>query len=269
MKRPTDSQPPDLGAFSLAGRVVLVTGATGRVGRIIATALCGAGAHLLVGSRRKAAAAEVVASLSESGGTASPLVLDPASVASVERAVRHIKQEHGRIDALFNNAVAVSTGRLEAYAVKDWIRVMRCNSTSLFVMCQTFGRVMSAQGFGTIVNVGSIYGVVSPSFDVYRGLEPFTSPPSYAFAKGGMIQLTRYLATYLGPHGVTVNCLSLGGLRSKEVPPQLARRYGRRTALGRMAEPADFGPAAVFLAGVGARYITGQNVVVDGGYSAA
>ena len=125
---------------------------------------------------------------------------------------------------------------------------------------------MARQGSGSIVNVSSIYGVVGPDFSVY-GDTGMTTPPSYAYDKGGMIAFTRYLATYLGPRGVRVNSLTLGGLYTEQ-DERFVREYVARTPLRRMAGPDDVKGAVVFLASDASAYVTGTNLVVDGGWTA-
>ena len=127
---------------------------------------------------------------------------------------------------------------------------------------------MASQRSGSIVNVASIYGVVSPEFSIYDGHSEMTNPPSYGFAKAGMLQLTRYLAVHFGKHGVRVNSLSPGGLRSSGMPREFIENYSRRTPLGRMAGQNDLKGAAVFLASDASAYVTGHNLLVDGGYTA-
>ena len=120
---------------------------------------------------------------------------------------------------------------------------------------------------GAIVNIGSIYGMVGADFGVYEGTE-MSSPAFYAFDKGGMITLTRHLASWLGRHGIRVNCLSPGGLRTADQPPAFVANYERRVPLGRMAGAEDIKAAVAFLASDAAQYVTGVNLPVDGGWTA-
>ncbi len=178
-----------------------------------------------------------------------------------------ILARHGRLDVLFNNAVARGGGELDGTTGDDWDCVMRLNSTGLFLASQIFCEPMRAQRSGSIVNIASIYGMVGPTFSIYEGT-PVHNSVSYSFAKGGMINLTRYLASYLAPYGVRVNCLSPGGFRTESTPPEFERNYNAHTLLGRMAEGLDIAGPAVFLASAASRYITGQNIAVDGGWTA-
>jgi NAD(P)-dependent dehydrogenase (short-subunit alcohol dehydrogenase family) len=177
----------------------------------------------------------------------------------------HIVARWDNLDILFNNAVLASAGPPSTYTISEWDRAMVTNSTALYRCCKVFSDIMVRHRSGSIVNVGSIYGVVSPDFRIYQGLESMTNPPSYGFAKAGMIQLTRYLATWLAPHGIRVNCLSPGGLHETEMAAEFVDRYCVRTPLGRMAGCNDIKGAAVLLASDASSYITGQNLIVDGG----
>lgn len=179
-----------------------------------------------------------------------------------------IESRWGRLDVLFNNAVAVQGAMLCEHSPKDWAGAMTANSTALYRMGRVFGEMMARQRGGSIVNIASIYGMVSPDFRIYEGHEEMTNPPSYGFAKAGMIQLTRYLAVHFAAQGVRVNSISPGGLFSESMPLRFVAEYSKRTPLGRMAGANDLKGAAVFLASDASAYVTGQNLVVDGGYTA-
>lgn len=254
--------------FSLQGRVALVTGGAGKYGTHISWALAEAGAKVLIASRNKCKCEGLARDLKQAGLTAEALALDLSSEESVNAAADRIRSEWQRLDILVNNAVTPSTGRIEKYSSEEWVRVMECNSVGLYRACRTFGSMMAETRSGTIVNVASIYGMVSPDFRVYGEHEEMINPPSYSFAKGGMIQLTRYLAAYFAPHGVRVNSLSPGGYYVRQMPDDFVANYCYRTPLGRMAGPDDLKGPALFLASDASSYVTGQNLVVDGGYTA-
>ena len=126
---------------------------------------------------------------------------------------------------------------------------------------------MNQQGAGSIVNIASIYGMVGPDFTIYEGT-PVHNTVSYSFAKGGMLNMTRYLASYLAPHGVRVNAISPGGVETAQTPGSFLANYNRKVPMRRMAQGLDLQGAAVFLASDAAAYITGQNIAVDGGWTA-
>ena len=254
--------------FSLQGRVALVTGGAGRYGQQISTALAEAGATVIVASRGAEKCEAFAAHLRSDGFDAEGLALDLTKEESVEDLASQVESRWGKLDVLVNNAVAVNAEPLDTHSAGDWARAMESNSTVLYRACKIFGGVMCRNRGGSIVNMGSIYGVVSPDFRIYEGHDEMTNPPSYGFAKAGMIQLTRYLAVYFAPMGIRVNCLSPGGLYSPTMPKKFVEKYIYHTPLGRMAGANDIKGATVFLASDASAYITGQNLLVDGGYTA-
>lgn len=254
--------------FSLDGRIALVTGGAGRYGRQISVALAEAGATVIAASRDLEKCEEFAASLRRDGFDVYGLALDLMNEGSVQGIASRIESRWGKLDVLVNNAVAVRAEPFDKHSVEEWARSMECNSTVLYCACRIFGETMCRRHSGSIINIGSIYGVVSPDFRIYDGHNEMTNPPSYGFAKAGMIQLTRYLAVYFGPRGIRVNCLSPGGLYSPDMPEEFVEKYSYRTPLGRMAGPNDIKGAAVFLASDASAFITGQNLLVDGGYTA-
>src|SRR5690606_34936172 len=147
-----------------------------------------------------------------------------------------------------------------------WEIAMKINSTGFFMSSKIFGAQMIKQRSGVMVNISSIYCVVGPNFNIYEGTD-MTSPANYAFAKGGMINFTRYPASVYGRFGVRVNCTSAGGFQTDQ-PQPIIDNYSKQTPLGRMATEDDIKGPAVFLACDASSYITGQNIMVDGGWTA-
>jgi NAD(P)-dependent dehydrogenase (short-subunit alcohol dehydrogenase family) len=141
------------------------------------------------------------------------------------------------------------------------------NATGLMLMHRVFGAAMAGAGRGSIVNIGSIQGMIGPSYELYEGTTIGDMPPDYFFHKGGMLNLTRFYASHFGSRGVRVNCVSPGGFFNNQ-PELFVERYCEHTMLGRMADDSDLGGAVVFLLGDGSRYVTGANLPVDGGYTA-
>lgn len=254
--------------FSLRDRVALVTGGAGRYGRQICYALTEAGATVVVASRNRDKCEAFVEELHEADCEAAALRLDITDRESLLSAMTTIEARWGRLDILFNNAVAVRAVPVAEHSVDDWARAMDANSTALYQTIRVFGEMMAKRNAGSIVNIASIYGLVSPDFRIYEGCAEMTNPPSYGFAKAGMIQLTRYFAVRFAPHLVRVNCISPGGLFSEAMPSRFVDEYVRRTPLGRMAGANDLKGAAVFLASDASAYVTGTNLLVDGGYTA-
>ena len=252
-------------SFKLTGRVAVVTGGAGLFGRQIVEALAEAGAHVVMASRAVEKLQAVADELASQGRSASAESLDqgdPASIAALHDAVL---EKHGRVDVLVNNAVLRPMkgwdDQLDAFR-----QSMEVNVTGVFEMTRQFGAAMAQRGAGSIVNIGSIQGMVGPAPALYEGLGMGTVP-DYFMHKGAMRQLTRYAAAELGPAGVRVNTLSPGGFYNQQ-PEAFVRRYNERTFLGRMANETDLKGAIVFLASDASAYVTGADLPVDGGYTA-
>ena len=253
--------------YDLTGRVAIVTGGAGLYGRHICAALAQAGAHVVVASRDLASCQEAAGQLRADGLSASAHALDQSDEESILGLRDDVVAAHGRIDVLVNGSVHRQGGDPAGTGAADWAATSRVNSTGLFLISRYVGEQMAAQRRGSIVNIGSIYGVVGPTFDIYAGT-PMTSPAFYAFDKGGMVNLTRYLACYYGPSGVRVNCLSPGGLGTPDQPAEFVTAYSARTPLGRLAGPDDIKGPVLFLASDASAYVTGANLMVDGGWTA-
>lgn len=260
----THPHPPAPG-FSLAGKVVLLTGGAGLYGRGLAAQLAAAGATLVLASRNVAALEEVAAAERALGRTVHARPLDQAEESSILQLRDRLLQEFGRIDGLVNNAVARPMKSPDA-PLADWAASMQTNATGLFAISRAFGAVMAERGSGSIVNIGSIQGMVGPDFSLYEGLN-MQAIPDYFFHKAGMVNLTKFFAARYGPQGVRVNCVSPGGFLSGQ-HPTFVERYAKATYLGRMADENDLGGPVIFLLSDAARYVTGVNLPVDGGYTA-
>lgn len=256
-----------LDRFRLDGRTAVVTGGTGLYGRPFSRALAEAGARVVITSRRESNARRAAAELSADGLQAVGLELDQGDATSIARFARQAGETFGPIDVLVNNAVHRQGGGMFDTTVADWDATSAVNSRGLFAVTQALVGPMVERGSGCVVNIGSIYGVVGPSFEIYRGTR-MTSPVFYSYDKGGMVGFTRYLAAALGPDGVRVNCLCPGGLRSETQHERFVDEYVARTPLRRMANEDDVTGALVFLASDAAAYVTGAVLPVDGGWTA-
>ena len=255
-----------LDLFRLDGRIALVTGGAGIYGVHISRALAEAGAHVVIASRNLDQCQKTAGELSDEGLKVSAAVLDLGSSGSIQALCDEVVSKFGKLDVLFNNAVARAGGDPSTVTEEDWESAMKVNSTGFFMSCKIFGEQMIKQGSGVIVNISSIYGVVGPNFNIYEGTD-ITSPANYAFAKGGMINFTRYAASYYGRFGIRVNCISPGGFQTDQ-PDIFIENYAKQSLLGRMATDDDIKGAAVFLASDASAYITGHNLMVDGGWTA-
>ena len=254
-----------LDSFRLDGKVALVTGGAGLFGRQIAEALAEAGAKTYMASRDVAKLEAQAEAFRGRGLDVQARELDQAEEDSVLTLRDQLHREAGGVDVLINNAVS--------RPMKDWVspaeafaESMAVNATGLFLMTRAFGDAMAERGGGSIVNVGSIQGMVAPDYTLYEGLG-WGSPPDYFFHKGGLLQLTRYAAARLGPRGVRVNAISPGGFYNDQ-DARFVERYNARTFLGRLANDSDLKGAIVFLASAASAYVTGINLPIDAGYTA-
>lgn len=252
-------------SIDLSGKVVVLTGAAGIYGRGLTADLVALGATLVIASRDMATLERLAASVQAEGGRVHPHPLDLADETSILRLRDFVRERFGAPDGLVNNAVARPMKHADA-PLADWEASMKANATGLFAITRSIGALMAARGSGSIVNVSSIQGMVGPDYTLYEGLG-MHALPDYFFHKAGMINLTRFFAAQLGPRGVRVNSVSPGGFLAGQ-PPEFIERYRRATLLGRMADERDLGGPIAFLLSDAARYITGANLPVDGGYTA-
>jgi len=254
-----------LDLFSLKGKVALVTGGAGLYGSTISTALGEAGASVVIASRNLDKCEEVAKNLRDKNLNVVAMFLD----LSVENSIIALKDKiinaYSKIDILVNNAVARKGGSMETMTAEEWEEPMKVNSTGLFLCSKIFIEEMVKRRSGSVINISSIYGIVGPNFSIY-GDTGMTNPANYSFAKGGMITFTKYLATYYARYNIRVNCISPGGLFVNQ-PREFVNNYIKGTPLGRMANRDDLKGAVVFLASDASAYITGHNLVVDGGWT--
>lgn len=260
MNRPRSSD-----SFTLQGKVVVLTGGAGIYGRGLATQIAHAGATLVLASRDHAALTTVAEEEQRRGNDVHAYAFDQGDETSILQLRDQVLRNFGRVDGLVNNAVARPMTSFNA-PVCDWEASMKINATGLFALTRALGEVMAAAGSGSIVNVASIQGLVGPNLTLYEGLD-LKALPDYFFHKGGMINLTRFFAAHFGPKGVRVNSVSPGGFLSGQ-PAEFVRRYEQSTFLRRMADERDLGGPVIFLLSEAARYVTGANLPVDGGYTA-
>jgi NAD(P)-dependent dehydrogenase (short-subunit alcohol dehydrogenase family) len=255
-----------LESFSLEGRVAVVTGGAGLYGRQIVEALAEAGAHVVAASRGLPALEELALALRGRELQVEARQLDLASEESILALRDDVMDRMGRVDVLVNNAV-LRPMRSHDAPKEQWERSMQVNATGLFLISRAFGHVMAEAGRGSMINIGSIQGMIGPDDWLYEEVAWTGFIPDYFFHKGGMLNLTRYMAALLGPKGVRVNTLSPGGFFNNQ-GEAFVSRYEARTFLGRMADETDLKGAVVFLASDASAYVTGANLVVDGGYTA-
>ncbi len=253
----------------LTSKIVVVTGGAGLLGSSFSLAIAKQGAVVVVADIDVQAASRVAKNITSShAGKAQAEILDITDKTSVCSLIDRIQVQYGRIDAVVNNAYPRnrSYGRkLEEVTYADF-----CENTSLhlggyFLVAQQFSLFFRKQGYGNVVNMASIYGTLAPRFEIYADT-PMTMPVEYAAIKSGVIQLTRYFAQYFKADQIRVNCLSPGGIMDKQ-PESFLREYGRFCGGKGMLEPADIVGALLFLLSDGSKYMTGQNLIVDDGFS--
>jgi len=255
-----------LTSFSLKDKLVLLTGAAGLFGRGLATSLAQAGATLIIASRNADKLQAVADEETARGHRVYAEGFDQGDEASVLALKTRIEDRFGVLNGLVNNSVLRPMKGANG-TVAQWEESMRVNATGVMLMHRIFGKTMADAGRGSIVNIGSIQGMIGPSYELYEGTAMGDLPPDYFFHKGGMLNLTRFYAAFYGPKSVRVNCLSPGGFFNNQ-PELFVKRFSEHTMLGRMADEHDLGGALIFLLSNASCYITGVNLPVDGGYTA-
>jgi NAD(P)-dependent dehydrogenase (short-subunit alcohol dehydrogenase family) len=255
------------------GRVAIVTGGAGHLGLALGEALSEFGAHVVVVDLAHANAEKRALALAAHGGVETMgLGVDLADPAQADTVVERTLRRFGRLDILVHNAALTGSGGLPGYAVpfpdqtlEAWDAALRINLSAAFLLARAARSALAASGHGVIVNIASIYGVLGPDLGLYEGTT-MGNPAAYGASKAGLLQLTRYLATALAP-SIRVNAISPGGLERGQ-PPEFQARYRARAPLGRMGREEDMKGAMIFLASDASAYVTGQNLMVDGGWSA-
>lgn len=255
----------------MKGRRVLITGATGGFGQVIADTLAELGADLFLVDKPGTDFRHLSDSVARRWGVKIQCeTCDLEQQAQRDDLVARVKRGGTKLDILINNAAFVGTSSLKGWAlpfeqqsVETWRRAIEVNLTAVFDLCKQLTGLMRESPCASIINVGSIYGQYGPDWRLYEGTD-MGNPAAYAASKGGLIQLTRWLATTLAPH-IRVNCISPGGIFRNQ-PPSFVARYEAHTPLGRMAHEDDVRGAIAYLASDLSKYVTGQDIAVDGGW---
>ena len=262
------SQPTVDQLFDLRGRVALITGGSGWLGGAMAAALAEAGANVVVASRDAGRAEQTAAALpTDHGNVHSSVVIDQLDQASIRRGFDNAVQVAGAVDILINNGHAGDSHDLTNLDAESFNRVL-ANATGWFLLARCLRDHVVGRGVGgSIVNIGSMYGQVGSYPDTYEGLCP-ASPVSYHMLKGGILQMTRHLAVYWAQDQVRVNCLSPGPFPSPQAPEGLAARLCEKSPMRRMGLPHELKGPLLLLASDAGSYVTGHNLVVDGGWTA-
>lgn len=264
--------------FDLTGRTAVITGACGILGRRFAAGLAEFGANVALVDLDLGATGELAAEIERRYRVrAAGIACDIADPAAVGRLAERVDRDFGGATILLNNAATKGAdldaffAPVERFDLATWREIMAVNLDGMFLVAQAIGARMAERGGGSIIQTASIYGLLAPDQRIYDGSEyngrAINTPAVYSASKAGVIGLTRHLATYWAERGVRVNTLTPGGVSSGQ-NSEFSHRYSARIPLGRMAEADDLVGAAVFLASDASRYVTGQNIVVDGGLSA-
>lgn len=285
--------------FDLHGRVAVITGGAGLLGEEFCRTLAEAGAAVVVADIQATAAEKLAAEIrAQVAGNASwPAAIgvgvDVTEPASVQRMVALALETYGRLDILVNNAaldpkvapsgeIASAVDSFEAFPLEAWNQALAVNLTGAFLCCQAAVRPMLAQGKGVIINLSSIYGLVGPDQRIYQrhkdeaqsgGAGADESAPRqykpvyYSVSKAGILGLTQYLATYYAGRNIRVNALTPGGVYNQQ-DPAFVQAYSQRAVLGRMAQKDELNGALLFLASDASAYMTGANLIIDGGWTA-
>jgi len=266
-------------SLRLDGKTAIVTGALGIIGKKICYGLAEMGAQVAVVDldRTKAELFSIELANQYHVKTVG-IACNVADPVQVEKMVKTAVDSLGQVNILHNNAAGKSSdldaffAPFEEYTLEQWREIMSVNLDGVFLVAKEVGKQMIKQGIGgSIIQTASIYGIMGPDHRIYEGSEyngkPISSPAVYSASKGGVVALTKYLSTYWASHGIRVNTVTPGGVESGQ-NEEFQRRYSSRIPLGRMASAQDMVGAVLYLASDASRYVTGHNLIVDGGLHA-
>lgn len=255
--------------FDLTDRVILQLGFTGPIGRQFSSILAESGCRLILGDINEKDAIPIVENLKKINKRTEYIKIDVTREEDVESTIREIEKKYDVPTVLVNTFSRRPTDFNKKFEESDytsWKDVLETNISAMYLVCRAVSRFMQKKGEGSIINVASFLGVVAPDQRVY-GKSGLNSPAAYTASKHGVIGLTKYLASYLGQYHIRVNSISPGGVDSGGLDEEFVRNYSHRVPLGRMANGDDLKGPLIFLASQASQYVTGHNLIVDGGFS--
>jgi NAD(P)-dependent dehydrogenase (short-subunit alcohol dehydrogenase family) len=250
--------------FSCKNKVALITGGAGLIGHEISKGLFDFGATVYIADQNQVAVAKL---MDETGIRF--VHLDITEENSIKDAVGKVVQEAGHIDVLVNSAYPRTADwgtKFENIPFPSWTENVNAHLGGYVLACRVVAEHMKNGQGGSIINLASIYGSVGPNFSIYEGTS-MTMPAAYSAIKGGIIAFSKYLATYYAENNIRVNCLSPGGIYDNQ-PGSFVEKYSQKTPLGRMAKPSEIVGGAIYLASDASSYVTGHNLIIDGGWTA-
>jgi NAD(P)-dependent dehydrogenase (short-subunit alcohol dehydrogenase family) len=254
--------------FRLKGKIAVVVGGAGLIGKELIKGLSEAGALTILADIDKENSIRVVNTLKRSGLNVFYRNLDITQEKSVSGLIDFINTRYRKVDIWINCAYPKTLhwgNKFEDVSVLDWKKNIDMHLNGYFVCCQLIAEYMKTKRSGSIINLASIYGIVAPDFSIYENTK-MTMPAAYSAIKGGIISFTKYLASYYGKFNIRVNCISPGGLHDKQ-PQTFVKKYIKKTPLRRMARSGDIVGGIIYLASDASKYVTGHNLVIDGGFS--
>jgi NAD(P)-dependent dehydrogenase (short-subunit alcohol dehydrogenase family) len=258
--------------FDLSGKVVIITGAAGNLGSQYAEGLSQVGANVVLGDLDYLECKQISLKLKKKYDVDPlSLKLDLTKKLSISNLVTKTIKKYSKIDVLINNAAYQGNNNIrktsfEELSLRNWNKAIAVNLTGIFLICQQVGKIMKKQRTGNIINISSIYGLVAPDQRIY-GNSGQNAGSFYSATKSAVINLTRYLASYWANTGIRVNTLSPGGVKRNQTK-SFIKNYSKKTMLGRMAKQDEYLGAMIFLASDASSYMTGSNLIIDGGWTA-
>jgi NAD(P)-dependent dehydrogenase (short-subunit alcohol dehydrogenase family) len=242
---------------NLNGKVIIITGGNGLIGKSIVNKIISENAICINADLHN-----------QTTGDLSNVICDVTNDKSIDNTINLVLEKYGKIDGLVNNAYPRTEDwgeKFEKISIDSWKSNIDMQLNSVFVFCQKVLPHMVLNKNGSIVNIGSIYGTVGPDFNVYNNTD-LTMPAAYSAIKGGVINFTRYLSSYYGKNKIRINCVSPGGIFNNQ-PIEFVKNYENKVPMKRMGTPDDISPAVSFLLSDDSSYITGQNLIIDGGWT--